>query len=566
MRRVLLFFIVLLWFGGAQAASLKAQVDRRELFEDQTLVLKLTGRDVKGEPDLSGLDKDFDVLSQSRSTQTRMSSQGVDSSTVWSYVLAPKHSGPIQIPVLSIDDAKSRVIKVLVKARSKQGKDAADRDFFIELDVSNTQPYVQAQVLYKVKVFMGKDLMEGSLSEPSDSRLISERVGRDQDYTDTRGGRSYKVIERTFALYPQASGRLELPPVTLSGKVPEVGTQRGFFTTAKPVRVRSENVVLNVRSKPDDYGSGWWLPAEEVTLKEHWQGDVDSVQVGEPINRIITLAAKGLTAAQLPPIPQPTLDGLKIYPDQPQLETNPVFESIIASREEKWAIIPAKPGKLRLPAVKLTWWDTVNQVKKVAEIPERVITVVGNASTAPTVKPEVGSTPPAEVTREKPPANEAVTTPVLAPQGATGVSTVWPWLALIGFGGWFVTGLLWWRSRGAPTLQGPKRHITSPQSFKRIASMKQLKAACGNGNPKDVKEALMAWSAVQWPEQPPVNLMEIAARVGSSALQQRLQGLDFALYAGNSVTADVTDLDVMLKRELTVTDKKPSEATALPEW
>ena len=108
---------------------------------------------------------------------------------------------------------------------------------------------------------------------------------------------------------------------------------------------RSAALTLDVKTVPEQFPGGHWLPAKKVTLVEDWSQEPPQFQVGEPLTRTLTLIAQGQTASQLLELPEWVPDAFKQYPDQPSLHDEKSSDGISAIREEKVAIIPNRAGE-----------------------------------------------------------------------------------------------------------------------------------------------------------------------------------------------------------------------------
>ncbi|KAA0906842.1 protein BatD, partial [Aquicoccus porphyridii] len=116
---------------------------------------------------------------------------------------------------------------------------------------------------------------------------------------------------------------------------------------------------LQVRPKPADYpADAPWMPARALSISESWSPQPEQAQVGESLTRNVLLKVEGLSGTQLPPLPLPDVQGLRRYPDQPQLADQSTDQGLIGSREEREALVPEQAGRIELPALEVVWWNT----------------------------------------------------------------------------------------------------------------------------------------------------------------------------------------------------------------
>ncbi len=513
-------------------AALQAHVDRNPVAAGESFTLTLqSSDDLSGSPDLSALQQDFDVLGQSRSTNYQFINGSSSRTTQWQISLMPKHSGQLQIPALSVDGEQSPPLTITVTAAGQTQAAPQSGDLFLEVSATPRDVYVQQQVVYTVRLFRNVDLGNGAtLTEPEvpGGNAIVEKLGKDRHYQTDRNGVGYDVIERDYAIYPQKSGSITIPPLVFDGAVVQAGGG-GFFSldpfgqTTQRRRIRSDAVTLTVKPMPAAFHGKQWLPARNLQLVEQWSQTPPTFTVGQPITRTVALMADGLTAAQLPPLTGGNIDGLKQYPDQPLLKDTKDSSGITGMRSEKIALIPIRPGTITLPAIAVPWWNTSSDTLETARLPARTVTVAPGPA---------GSTPPPPAAGPAAgPATAAPTTATVAAPlrtAATAASAgLWRWLALLLGLGWLGTALAWWwRSRRGAV--HPRTATAAHDSLRQLEQ--RLKASCFTNDAVQSKSQLLAWARQRWPEQPPVSLTALAQRC-APPLAGALSALDRALYS-----------------------------------
>jgi hypothetical protein len=123
-----------------------------------------------------------------------------------------------------------------------------------------------------------------------------------------------------------------------------------------------------------------FLPASALSLQQKWQvwraeGDA-SVHVGDVIERQVTVQAHDVIPAQIPQLlfSIPGSGTQRLTPVSSVL-TSGRSEVIGAQRVERLRYLPASPGKLTLPEVRLRWWDTQHQQWQLATLPGATYTI-----------------------------------------------------------------------------------------------------------------------------------------------------------------------------------------------
>jgi len=530
--------------------ALRAWLDQNTIASGETVQLNLA-HDGQGSstPDLSVLQQDFDILGRSRSSNVQIINGKISSQVQVQLTLSPKHEGKITIPPITWDGDKSTALTLNVghtagspgnDGQSGNTSGASTPGVFLEDELDNHQPYVQAAVHLKVRLYTSKKLFDASLDLPDTKDMLVQQIGKDQQSDATRNGRQYHVIERDYLLFPQRSGKLSLPGPILDGKIMQpTGAANGLddiFNQAmfngmgnvRPIRLHGKNIELDVRPRPANANGSYWLPARAVSLQEDWTPKDLAGHTGDPISLKLTLKARDLTAAQLPDL-SAMLDlpaGLKAYPDTAKLDNSPQGDSIQGTRTQNIALIADRPGLYSLPAIHLQWWDTAANALREVSVPSRKITITGAVNTA---NAGAGSSAPqsSEATLTTAPVSSSPAAP--ASDKAPGIVTVhdrlWQWISLGLAILWLLTLGLWgWSSRKRYTSQPRAAHTaTTTRSMKKVddsAAHAAFIQACQAGNAGEARRQLLAWASAHWQDNPPAGVLAVARRLGPEAAGQ----------------------------------------------
>ena len=374
---LIVFLLTLLLSTAAYADvnSLEATIDRNPVMLDEAIRLTVTadGSADRDAFDSSPLLKDFVVGRTSVSSQTSIVNFDTKRTTVWTTTLFPRKEGTFTIPSLTIEGKSTQPIQVKVIPVQEQSNVA--RDYFVTTDIDVKEAYLNQQLLYTVKLFLSSNIERGSLQAPEMQNAEITQLGEDKQYTDIVNGRRYQIIERQFAVVPQASGEFTLRGPIFTGEVMAANTNQrfGFFNRTQQINRVGPDITVNIKPIPQgiDYP---WLPSAMVRVDEEWpQGD--SFVAGEPVTRIVTLTALGVVEEQLPDIPEFYPPNFKLYPDQSNTTTVENDQSLILQRQTSLAIIPTQPGNFVLPEITIPWFNTLTQQTEYATIPARSITV-----------------------------------------------------------------------------------------------------------------------------------------------------------------------------------------------
>ena len=176
-----------------------------------------------------------------------------------------------------------------------------EADVFITSEVDQHETFVQAQVLFRIKVYRAVSTRQPALHEPTfgGAEVLVESAGDERSYEAILNGRSYSVFERVFAIFPQASGEVTISPARFEARV----LRDGRITGRKVFESEPQTItVLPIPAPPADYPDAAWLPARELELTEHWSREPDELLAGEPITRNVTISVLGQLETQIPVI------------------------------------------------------------------------------------------------------------------------------------------------------------------------------------------------------------------------------------------------------------------------
>jgi hypothetical protein len=491
----LLFMLLLLWSPWTLAAQIQAAVDRNPVsLNDSFQIIFTANEEPDGEPDFSPLEKDFSILNKSQSSSYSWTNGKSSKNAQWTLTVMAKAAGTLAVPPIRFGNDASAAVPLEVTQGADTQDVATDKDLFLEVEATPSEPYIQAQVLYTLRLYTRVDIAQAQLNEPELSDAVVEKLGDDSNYSTQVKGVDYSVTERKYAIFPQKSGQLVIKPLQLTANIMTSGRAlfNSFFNSqlSRTQRVTSKAVKLNVKPMPANTNGQHWLPAEQLALKQEWSGDITQMQVGEPLTRTLTLYAKGTTVGQLPELAAAnTHADLKAYPDQPVLKEQKKPDGVLALREEKIALIPSKAGQYTLPAITIPWFNTQTQKMERVSLPETVLTATGTATqtTAPTPKlPAPATTQPKPVITPEPP-------PIVPTQVATG--DYWPLIAAVLALGWLAT--LIYFLVGKSTKKPVVDEANAPEQLRLKDIVNRLKKACAENNAPGAKAALLDWGRLQ---------------------------------------------------------------------
>lgn len=558
----ILAMLLLTVFSTVCVAEIKVSADRNpvSLNESFNLTFDVTGSS-GDDPDFTPLEQYFQILSTSQNSYYNMVNGQISSSKQWTLTLIPGEAGTILIPPIKFGNDSSPAVEIEVKELSASADGNKDAYVFLEATVSTRNPYVQAQVLYTLKLYRSVGIGKAQLIDPvvGQGTAVIERVDEDKVYESVFDGKTWQVVERNYTIYPQSSGVVKIEPVTFTGQIASNSYGYDPFGRGPSTVIRrSGEVVLQVRPIPAAFTGDNWLPAENLTIAEQWSVDPANLQEAEPVTRTLILTATGLTSSQLPELPAWAMPDLKYYPDQPALSDVKTSAGITGTRSEKAAIIPNRPGNYVSPEISIPWWNTATDRLEYAVVPEHAIQVQPGAS-------RTGIGTPADVQQsqtQQPAVTRSVAGPTSEPEVATDSvpalqGNYWKWISMAMLVLWLSTLLFWWQT----SRQGIQRgSVAASSRGKPDGAAKQVLEACKRNDPQSTRIQLLQWGCVVWPDYPPRSLGDISLRT-SNAMAEEVRKLNDALYGRTGKVWTGESLAQVFASESvrTTEDKKPGE-------
>lgn len=402
-NKLLRFVILITLFSCSfilQAETkLSATVDRTKIYAMDSINLTIQGQvdmDVSlgglmsfglgqtESPEIPGLEDDFEILDRQQSYNMQSINGESKAQVLWRYTLAPKTTGLLTIPPATYKDGKTKPIEVTVLEGKAPQNSSEPPAVFLEVETDKTEVYVQEQVIYTLRLYT-QGLINGELSEPSSTDAIIEPFGEQKKYYRMAFNQRYEVVERQYLLFPQKSGSLEIDAQTFQG----VSLKHGRRSRLKD---ESDSIQLTIKPPASSFTGKNWLPATSLFLNEQWQGNPDELKVGDSLTRKVELSALGLLGSALPPISMKDSALYKLYTDKPQTESIQHESGVQAKRTDSFAVVAVSDGEIELDEIRIPWWDTVNDVERIAIIPARKLSIAKN--------PDISVSPPQKIEQE----------------------------------------------------------------------------------------------------------------------------------------------------------------------
>lgn len=396
MRKIifLLFTILAAWqVKAADKVRFVAEAADVVVSGDQVrLVFTVNSQDIKDfrAPSIKG----FDVLmgpsrSQQSSIQIINGKRTSNSSTAFTYILLAGSPGTYTIPAASVEVNGEKVfsnaisIKVLPQdqtsgnsgnngggsASSSRSQAAGSRisanDLFITATASKTTVHEQEAILLTYKVYTVVNLRQLYGKMPDLKGFHTQEVELPQQKTFTLEhykGRNYNTtVWSQYVLFPQQTGKLEIPSITFDGVVAQQTVSDdpfdAFFNGGGYVEVKKKittpKVVINVQpllAKPAGFSGavGEFKLASSINATD--------VKTNDAVTIKLTLSGTGnMKLIGTPEVKFP--QDFEIYDPKVTDDYKLTNSGLTGTKTFEYLAIPRHAGNFTIPAVEFTYFD-----------------------------------------------------------------------------------------------------------------------------------------------------------------------------------------------------------------
>lgn len=380
-RLITLSSLLILFWTETLYAAVSAQLSAQDIDELETVRLILRASETRQTEtlDLTALEKDFHVIGTNTSSQYRFVNGREQSWVDYQITLQPKSAGRLTIPSVVVGNDKTPTLSLIVRPLSAATRDLIDNLIFFENDLSAESIYVQSELILTRRLLYsnGVQLYSDLPGAPEVANAVVLILGETASSTTERDGRTYGLLEQRYAIFPESSGPLKIPGISVTASVRLVEQGR---VSRKGVRVGTPDETITVKPIPQDFPDGEpWLPAEEVTLHQVLTPPT-GYQVGDTLTHELLIHIRGNMGSAAPPIELDLPDEeLRAYPQAPVINDDTNSTQVSGSRLQTASLLPLKPGTLAIPGRQVYWWDTVKDRLRISTTPPLSLSVGGTA-------------------------------------------------------------------------------------------------------------------------------------------------------------------------------------------
>jgi len=187
---------------------------------------------------------------------------------------------------------------------------------------------------------------------PRIPRTVIVKVGNPVLGSETEGEVEFFSQRHEFALFSQADGPLELPPITarFRHRVGYTGPVHEAELATRPAR-------LTLRRPPGSEELGFLVTTDSLEIEETWDPAPGPLETGAVLERTIVQRAANLTGIALAPAPATAPEGIRLYIDDPEVTDRSGRGELEGTRRDTLTYLVQEAGLHTIPAIRYDWWN-----------------------------------------------------------------------------------------------------------------------------------------------------------------------------------------------------------------
>lgn len=387
--------------------------------EQFKLMYTIQTQDVKGFR-MGNVPDGLDVL-MGPSTSTQSSFQMVNghtsssSSVTYTYIISAEKAGTYTIPpahaTVNGKSVNSSAWKLKVSGQAQGGNNSGGNmrnnpgaqvrqagaaitgnDLFIRVSANKSRVHEQEPILLTYKVYTQVELTQLEGKMPDLKGFHTQEIPLPQQksfHIENVNGRPYRCVTWSqYVMYPQMTGKLEIPSITFKGIVVQENRNvdpfeaffnggSGYIEVKKDIVAPSVSIQVDaLPQRPADFSGGVGKFSVSASL------DKESVAANDPVTMRVVVSGNGnLKLLKQPAIELPK-DFDKYSPkstDKTKLTANGLEGSMVYD----FLFVPRNQGDYTIPAVKFTYYDTSsNSYRTISTNPINLHVTPGNGSSS----------------------------------------------------------------------------------------------------------------------------------------------------------------------------------------
>ncbi len=230
----------------------------------------------------------------------------------------------------------------------------ADSNGFVEAEIASKYLYTNSEIILKVRIYHTSKIVFGEmppLEITGPSKPTIKKLKTKAKQTEFKYGENYNYSEQNFAIFVDTAGKYQIKSFEFKAT-----------SNYEVEKLVSESIRFDVKNAPK-LQNNEWRSAYSLDIKSGI--DQKQAKVGDTINRVILLTARGADKKLFDKLNIPAVNGARVY-ESPVIETEIIGEdNLILEQRYNYVYIPQKEGQLFFPDINFEWFDlSKNEIKQ----------------------------------------------------------------------------------------------------------------------------------------------------------------------------------------------------------
>ena len=329
--------------------------------------------------------------STSRSSSFRMVNGHTSSSSTitYTYVLYASKAGTYTLPAAQAkidgNNVSSKAVSITFSGSAPKGgqspkmhedqggqvRDAGSqisgKDLFIEVSANKRRVHEQEPILltYKVYTLLELTQLEGKMPDLTGFHTVEVPLPQQKSFhMEQKNGRSYRCVTWSqYVMYPQMTGKLEIPSITFKGIVVQVNRNvdpfeaffnggSGYVEVKREIKAPALTVQVDpLPARPDNFSGG----VGRMSISA--EANHSQLKAGDPLTITVTVKGTGNLKLMKEPVVEFPSDfdryDAKVT-DQTKVSSNGIEGSMVYD----FLAVPRNQGRYTIPPISFTYFDT----------------------------------------------------------------------------------------------------------------------------------------------------------------------------------------------------------------
>lgn len=262
-----------------------------------------------------------------------------------------------------------RVLSILLSLLFSSSSYGAQPSVIAKLDLEAAwvgQAIPLSITLYSPGPFSGTAVFD----LPEIPRTFIVKVGNPVVGSEEIDDETWLTQQHEFMIFTQNSGRVEIPSfvVRFSGK-------KTFTSDPVSMNGQTEPLFFDSLRPPGTESLPILISPIRLEITQSWAPEQKSYLQGDVVTQTIKRTAEGSTAMMFPPISPNSNTEVRVYQGKSIVEDSVNRGEVEARRIDTIKYQLQSLGKVELPELKFTWWDTQSEKLRSSTLPGMTINV-----------------------------------------------------------------------------------------------------------------------------------------------------------------------------------------------